>query len=128
MIDRSIDPCIIWGPRDARFAVTAYCDYVREMANHRSIECLRIVAAFQGTGVYYDEPDLEVKYADKPEQLASIKKFGSRIFHQSKQVWQYEDIIYESSREDYIPIRNPLKAFKVEYPQGRYKINPSICC
>ena len=43
--------------------------------------------------------DLEQKYKDKPDQLESVIKLGNRLYRSTRQVWQYEDILYESSRE-----------------------------
>jgi len=53
-----------------------------------------------GTGNWLDEIDLAAKYKNKPERLAAIKKNTQTYYDETSEVLLYEDMTYQSVRED----------------------------
>lgn len=55
---------------------------------------------FEGTGEYFDEHDMNQRYASKPEQLQNLFANTRRYFCPVKQVWLYEDVTYKRTDTD----------------------------
>ena len=54
------------------------------------------ITQFKGTGVWLDKKDLEEKYKNKPDQLASVLKYGKAWEHPARKCTLWEDIEYQS--------------------------------
>jgi len=50
----------------------------------------------EGDIEWLDEDDLKVRYKDKPEQLAAVKRNADTFWHKKREVTLYGDIAYHS--------------------------------
>eukprot|EP00973_Karenia_brevis_P090450 12402658-Karenia_brevis.AAC.1 len=76
----------------------ALCVAMQEVVQEltREVSCV----AFEGTGQWLDDADLEKKYRDKPEQYQAIKE-NTRIFIDPiRKVPLYEDMAYTTKTSD----------------------------
>lgn len=64
----------------------------------------RTTHAFQGSGEYFDQEDLEKMYDGKPTQLSNVLQNANKYFDPVRKVWLYEDTKYRRTSKDEVEI------------------------
>ena len=71
---------------------------MQETITHSTMK--RSTVKFTGTGDFMDEIDLDIKYANKPDQLANIKKNTRTMLCPVRRVKLFEDMKYVSETQE----------------------------